>query len=679
MPNPMHPIVGPEDYLSPYTDTSYSKGPKIIYGDIDVFTVVLNDAQTDDDDEWGRTEQIALRMVIDEAVAVHKELFGWSSILGLKDKFKALSDRFVGFGPNFTEYSAKTSVLTLGESGETMLQGGLLTVGSGAFLSSDNVGLSLSNGSFTVETNPLTLATTIEAANISNTTSIVLGPSNTGNSIILDVNGAPYTFTETTLTLPGALLAVDFIVTNVTANVASINNLTSPSITIQILMGEPAVPMGVNLAAGSVDIDGFVSRYGLVLTKVGGADGLILDEMGLYINGHNITAPRIDITYEGIRFFGYDHSETPRLNVTSESITLLNSTDNDLFAVNNNGLTFYNVDGAILFGVDDTGVRSLLKVAIINTVEGDPDPVLVNFNLAANREDYNGGDYFYGLVLTSSDGAKNLILKEVALILLGESYTDQQVRITNQGISFYNYENANTPLLTLGSGGIHLKTATESSLFDVAETDFSYYNMDDFKIFNVNDETGLNIRITGNGNELIASPLGIKIRSILYSDDVIRFQVTNTSIDLRGTSGVYSIFNTSAGFLQVSTDSGEDSVAVITADIHGISTGHNSLKWRTFDIYPVAWPGNDVSFPYAIPEGPFVLDDSDDPIIMSNVKNVVVDLYDSDNISVYSGYGYSQIFTIEGSTEVSLGAFTFISDHPGTSTVRVRVTIFYTA
>ena len=52
MSNPVHPIVGPEDYLSPYPDIDYSMGPKIIYGDVDVFTVVLNDALTDQDDEW---------------------------------------------------------------------------------------------------------------------------------------------------------------------------------------------------------------------------------------------------------------------------------------------------------------------------------------------------------------------------------------------------------------------------------------------------------------------------------------------------------------------------------------------------------------------------------------------------------------------------------------------------
>ena len=126
--NPLHPIVGPEDYISPYSDINYSKGPKIIYGDVDVLTIVLNDSQGDSDDEWGTTEQIALRMIIDEAIATHKELFGWSGILGIKDKFQAL----LGFFANFESNNFINPELTVFTIGNTKLSDGLLSFGSGA-------------------------------------------------------------------------------------------------------------------------------------------------------------------------------------------------------------------------------------------------------------------------------------------------------------------------------------------------------------------------------------------------------------------------------------------------------------------------------------------------------------------------------------------------------------------
>lgn len=672
MPNPMHPTVGPEDYISPYNDISYSKGPKIIYGDVDVFTVILNDAQTDDDDEWGRTEQIALRMVIDEAVVVHKELFGWSSILGLKDKFRALSDRFVGFGPNYTEFSAKTSVLTLGESGETMLQDGLLTVGSGAFLSSDNVGLSLSNGSFTVETNPLTLATTIKSANIGDTASIVLGPSNIGNTIILDVNGAAYRFTETTLTLPGSLSAIDFEVTSITANVASINSLISPSISIQILTGDPAVPMGVNLAAGSVAIDSYVSRYGLVLTKIGGAEGLILSNAGLYITADDITLSRIDITYEGINIFGNESSGEPLLMISYSGINLKYLVETELFTVSESGLRWCNRDEIAILEVDDNEVKMRIGASISNTIEGSPNPVLVNFNLVADRAEYKSDSFYYGLVLTSSEGAKNLILKEVDLILLGDNLSAPQLSITTSGINFYGEDNETTPLLALGPLGIRIHYEGTLEMFTVDQYSLSYFDRESTEIFKTDSEKGLTLRLTGNANEFIASPLGIKIRKI-DDDDVIFFQTTTAQIQLYGHDGILSIFSASAGLLEVSQDV-ESAPPVLRADTHGISSGQTPLKWKTVTIPSVTWPANTEVFPYSISGSYDLYDDGDGPIL-TNIRNVVIDVFNSDGSALYSCVAFG-VISQPSNTVINLGAYRAITD--STIDVKVYVTIFYT-
>lgn len=669
MPNPTHPIVGPEDYLSPYNDINYSKGPKIIYGDIDVFTVVLNDAQSDDDDEWGRTEQIALRMVIDEAIAVHKELFGWSDIFGLKQKFDVLAGMFVGLGPAFDD--PNSCVFTIGG---TELQDGLLTVGAGAFLSSDNVGLSLSNGNFTVETNPLTLVTTIEAANISNTTSIILGPANTGSKITLDVKGVPYIFTETSLTLPGALQAGTFSVANATIAAATINSLITPSITIQKYMGEPSAAVGINIAAGSEDNDpGSTYYYGLIFTGIGGSDGVILKEQGIYILGDSTNSPKIEITYEGIRLYGYDNPDEYLASISYGALTLKSDTAGDLFSASDNGIFWYNMDQVLIFKVEETGTTAYLGLSIINTVVADPEPILVYMNFAASREDYNGGDYFYGLVLTGSDGAKNLILKDVDLMILGEDITTRQIRISKDSIDFYHYEIYGSPLLTLNTDGITLQTDTETPLFHVGIDDFSYYDRDSLKLFNVDDETGLAIRISGNAYEFVASPLGIKLRSIAEPVDVIFFQATTTKIQLFGHDGIISVFTAQAGLLEVAADS-EELPIVLRADTHGVSTGYTSLKWKTVIIPSVTWPASTEVFPYNI-SGSHVLYGEGEGPSLTNIRNVVIDLFDSDGSAVNVGYAFGTI-SKPSSYEINLGAYKAITD--GDIDVRVQVTIFYT-
>jgi len=51
------------------TNYNFSKGPKEIYnaiGDEQLFDVVLNIPQDDQDDEWGGTQRIALERIVDE-------------------------------------------------------------------------------------------------------------------------------------------------------------------------------------------------------------------------------------------------------------------------------------------------------------------------------------------------------------------------------------------------------------------------------------------------------------------------------------------------------------------------------------------------------------------------------------------------------------------------------------
>lgn len=69
------------DYTSPYADIpSYGKGPKSVYSPEDTvstsgfFEVVLNVPQMDDDDEWGKTETIALRQIADRINTLVQEV-----------------------------------------------------------------------------------------------------------------------------------------------------------------------------------------------------------------------------------------------------------------------------------------------------------------------------------------------------------------------------------------------------------------------------------------------------------------------------------------------------------------------------------------------------------------------------------------------------------------------------
>jgi uncharacterized membrane protein YciS (DUF1049 family) len=65
------------DYTSPYIDIpSYGKGPKSVYSTDNegIFEVILNVSQLDDDDEWGKTETIALRQIIDRVTTLVQEV-----------------------------------------------------------------------------------------------------------------------------------------------------------------------------------------------------------------------------------------------------------------------------------------------------------------------------------------------------------------------------------------------------------------------------------------------------------------------------------------------------------------------------------------------------------------------------------------------------------------------------
>lgn len=120
------------DFTSPYPDLSYSKGPKQLYFnqnyDETLFSVVLNVPQNDEDDEWGRTEIIGMRQVVDRLTALVADVNGTDvSVTGGLVKRVTQIETIVDF--------ANTQVTV----GTTALKQGELDFGSGSKLTSSSL------------------------------------------------------------------------------------------------------------------------------------------------------------------------------------------------------------------------------------------------------------------------------------------------------------------------------------------------------------------------------------------------------------------------------------------------------------------------------------------------------------------------------------------------------------
>ena len=111
------------DYTSPYADIpSYGKGPKSVYSPEDTvstsgfFEVILNVPQMDDDDEWGKTETIALRQVVDRINTLVQEVEDpkVTSTSGLVNQITALRKVVLLDTPVFTSSDTGGCSLSIG-------------------------------------------------------------------------------------------------------------------------------------------------------------------------------------------------------------------------------------------------------------------------------------------------------------------------------------------------------------------------------------------------------------------------------------------------------------------------------------------------------------------------------------------------------------------------------------
>jgi len=125
----------------------FSKGPKGIYyakGDENLFGIVLNIPQTDDDDEWGGTERIALERVSDEIGALQEYVLdpaGGGN--GLVDRVTALETVVDSTNSTVTvgniTLDGTTDTVTVGASA-ALLDGNTLQLGGSSAFKIDEIG-----------------------------------------------------------------------------------------------------------------------------------------------------------------------------------------------------------------------------------------------------------------------------------------------------------------------------------------------------------------------------------------------------------------------------------------------------------------------------------------------------------------------------------------------------------
>ena len=204
------------DFTSSSNTYSLSKGPKSLYygqGDQDLFGVILNVPQTDDDDEWGGTGRIAFERIIDrisDLILEVEDPYG-SGTSGLLNQMNALTG--AGGLINLTTPSmALGNILLNGSTNE-------ITIGSSSKLSSSL----------------LTVGTDFKISAISNgysaaykNTSVRWFDNGSSPTITLNVDGSTLILSKTALTLSSGV-AFDIGEISVSGDI-SVDSVTCSSI-----------------------------------------------------------------------------------------------------------------------------------------------------------------------------------------------------------------------------------------------------------------------------------------------------------------------------------------------------------------------------------------------------------------------------------------------------------------
>ena len=235
-----------DDFQSDGTAFNFSKGPKSIYyglGDEDVFGVVLNVPQTDDDDEWGGTERIALERVVDQVADLTIDVKdpANSGANGLLNRMSAFEDIVTKDG------SGDITSLTIGD---ITLDGATNTISVGVCGQLTTDTLRLGNEGFVIDrVNPSVYKADYKRVQLE------FRDDGSSPSIDLLVNTTRYRFTPDELQLPSGTNIVAADVT-VCGDLNSVNGNFS---------GEIAVDGDVSMG-GDLTVDGTI-RAGALFSE----------------------------------------------------------------------------------------------------------------------------------------------------------------------------------------------------------------------------------------------------------------------------------------------------------------------------------------------------------------------------------------------------------------------------
>jgi hypothetical protein len=198
------------DYLSEgNVYTTFSKGPKSIYrwrDEVNLPTVVLNVPQTDEDDEWGRTQRIGDERLLDYVAKIYYTLFdNQGSICGIVlEPGEAGAD--INVAKNMIRLIGRSSTSDTGvfdlsvpslTLGNTIIDGSADTISIGT-------STQLASDSLTIDSNVIFSSTTSTSTYQFKDKNIVRFTNNGTDPAYTEIiiNGKSYRFDENGLTLP---------------------------------------------------------------------------------------------------------------------------------------------------------------------------------------------------------------------------------------------------------------------------------------------------------------------------------------------------------------------------------------------------------------------------------------------------------------------------------------------
>lgn len=576
------PTPGVDGYVSPYDDISYSKGPKIIYGDVHIMRVLLNDPQTDEDDEWGRTEHIALRQMVDETINLHRYLLGWEDSRGLYDEWEYFKENF--FSINFT--TPASSVFSIGN---TVLINGRLTVATGAAYTStqftmnseyfklfkyEDLGIKAQSGDNSGGAGDVTVwwrPAPTSSGNISQDTYLKV-----------TVNGSDYVFKDTIFSIPtnASFSATSAFFSDLTVS----NSITAAYLILSGILSETTTTATITLPGNSVisgkavtagdnyinvftDYFDFVNSSGTTELKItphtGGVIGgtIMAGIVGIYFGYEAGDESEIDLYASSIYFYATDQlTELAKISSGEFVLGRVQITED----VSSSAIVFGSSSIA-LHGVQDESDRILRGITRSLELRYDDDYTnqffIADVGLLQTRLDWSGGSQdfretltlystYFSIALnagtTSSPSSVTALLVEPGSMTLGQNAgitwlklgpsdgtTEAYIKTTYNSSGLYYGTQFATDIFSLAS----IKSG--SALCQISTDGISTIKND--KIMWTHFSTTVTTP-TGSGNIVIAVPA---------ANQVTASKILSISVVVEDTSGSYVFAKVDSSITQI--------------------------------------------------------------------------------------------------------------------------------